>query len=201
MLRHYYVENPRHIHIGPYDVGHLKVIAALALSTWPGTTFKPSQDINNLIAITNFVKFSFYHERKGRSRLDANPPIDTYDTMWELFCSYEVELLQPDVIIGVGGDVASAVRRGLSKDGESIAVVKVAFPGRFNLNSRWVPRGKELIALEGYDPRPFKDDLRALLAGTPDPRGRTQKAIETDWCYFQEMKRYLTEGVVEDDAA
>ena len=195
MDRHYYYRASRNIALTPYDSGHLKVIAALLLSVYPATLFKPSANVEELIAVTNFVKFSFFRVGKSGSRLDTNPPRDIYDVMWEHYCRYEVDLLQTDLIIGVGNDVARALKVGLKKDGKPDMVAKVPFPGRLNLNSRWVPEGKKLIITENHDPTPDKAEMYALLAGTPDDTGLIHRAIEVDWYYFTEMKRRLTNRV------
>jgi hypothetical protein len=197
MLRHYYQQEPLHIHLYPYDQGHLKVIAALALSAYPNTSFKSSDNVNDFVAVTNFVKFSFYTEAKDERWRDANPPPDIYGTMWRLFCGYEIELLQPDIIIGVGKDVAGALCTGLKEEGKRNIVVKVDFPGKLNLHSRWVPKGKELIRDGQYNPNPFKAELAALIAGTPDNGRHMNKAIETYWYYFLAMKEHLINRIAE----
>lgn len=194
MLRHYYVQEPPHVYVHPYDTGHLKVIAALKLSAYPRTTFKPSDSINDLIAITNFVKFSFYQEGEGGRLLDVNPPLDIYAVMWKSFCRYEVELLKPDVIITVGNEVDRAVKAGLRSDGKPDIAIKVPFPGRLNLNARWVPVGKRLIEA-GCNPAGYKQTICALLAGTPNTKGFISRAIETDWYYFLEMKEHLSRNM------
>jgi len=195
MLRHYYQQEPIHIHLYPYDQGHLKVIAALALSAYPKTSFKSSDNINNLVSVTNFVKFSFYKETGNGGWLDANPPQDIYSTMWRLFCSYEIGLLQPDIIVGVGRDVAFALSTGLKEEGKRNIVIKVDFPGRLNLNSRWLPKGKALIRNGKYNAAPFKAELAALTSGTPDHGGNIAKAIETDWYYFLAMKQQINDRI------
>ena len=192
LLRQYHDQATAHVHVYPYDNGHLRVIAALTLSLYPGTAFERTQNVDDLVAITNFVKFSFYRESKSGTPLDANPPRSIYDAMWKCYSSYEIELLQPDIIVGVGNDVASALARGITRDGKRNIVVKIPFPGRLNLNSRWVPKGNRLITNENYDPEPVKADLASLLAGTPDREGVIRRAIETDWYYFREMKACLT---------
>jgi hypothetical protein len=197
MLRHYYQQEPLHIHLYPYDQGHLKVIAALALSAYANTSFKSSDNVNNLVSVTNFVKFSFYTETKNGGWRDANPPQDIYCMMWKLFCSYEIELLQPDIIIGVGQDVAFALSTGLKEEGKRNIVVKVDFPGRLNLNSRWVPKGKELIRDGKYNPDLFKAGLAALIAGTPDHGRQIEKAIEIDWYYFLAMKEEINDRIAQ----
>lgn len=189
LLRQYYDQATPHIQINPYDDGHLKVIAALALSSYPGTSFEPTYSVDDLVAVTNLVKFSFYREGKDGSQLDANPPQGIYDIMWKCYSKYEVELLQPDIIIGVGNEVTSALKRGLEQDGKHNILVKIPFPGRLNLNSRWVPEGKLLIRTKNYDPEPDKTNLRILLQGTPDRKGLIRRAIEIDWYYFKEMRK------------
>lgn len=193
LLRQYHDADTPHVRVYPYDNGHLKVIAALAMNSYPETCYEPSQNIDDLIVVTNFVKFSFYREDKNGKRVDANPPLDIYDDMWEYYCKYEVSILRPDVIIGVGNEVASAIVRNLEKeDKPEILVLKVPFPGRLNLNSRWVPRGRELVKTKNHDPTVDISEMQALLKGTPDRKGRINRAINTDWYYFRRMKACLT---------
>lgn len=90
--------------------------------------------------------------QRGSSCLDVNPPKSIYDVMWDLYVRYEIELLQPDVVVAAGNDVARALARGLKQGDIAPFLVKVPFPGRLNLNSRWVPVGKKL-AQGGHDPR------------------------------------------------
>ena len=191
LLRQYYNQVTPNVHITPYDDGHLKVIAALVLSSYQRTSFEPTGNVDDLVAVTNLVKFSFYRKGKDGSQLDANPPQDIYDIMWKCYSKYEVELLQPDVIIGVGNDVTATLKRALEQDGKHNILVKIPFPGRLNLNSRWVPEGKLLIRTKNHDPEPDKTNLRFVLQGTPDRRGLVRRAIEIDWYYFREMKAYL----------
>ena len=195
LLRQYYDQATPHVHVNPYDNGYLKVIAALTLSLYPRNSFKPTDNIDDLVTITNLVKFSFYRESKGGSRLDTNPPQDIYDVMWKCYSEYEIELLQPDIIIGVGNDVAAALEKGLRQGDKSGILIKVPFPGRLNLNSRWVPEGRRLIRIEHYDPEPDKAGVRSLLKGTLDRKGLIRQAIETDWYYFRETRKYLTKKV------
>ena len=78
MFRQYYHSEKLHVSIHPYDTGHLKIIAALVLSVCPSTNYSPNDNVHNKIAITNFVKFSFYREGKSDQRLDVNPPSSIY---------------------------------------------------------------------------------------------------------------------------
>jgi len=176
--------------VHPYDEGHLKIIAALALASFPDTKYSITDNIDDLICITNFVKFSFYKTKAIGKSLDANPPTNIYDTMWQLYCKYDVQILEPDLIIAVGNDVASALKKNLKVDSERIIIIDIPFPGRLNLNSRWIPKGKRLV-LEGYNSDKDKADLKALLQGTPDSQGKLKQAINTDWYYFREMKALI----------
>lgn len=190
MLRQYYSDDK--VHVYPYDNGHLKVVAALVLNSYPNTLYHPTDNIDDLVAITNFVKFSFYRKDKKGNCLDSNPPLGLYDTMWECYCKYEVSVLQPNVIIGVGNEVANALARNLKTEQESKSpILRVPFPGRLNLNSRWIPKGKHLIETEKHDPSIEIAEMKALLKGTPDGKDRMHRAIETDWYYFREMKAYF----------
>ena len=98
---------------------------------------------------------------------------------------------QPDLIVGVGADVAKALAARLNTRGHRTVLVKVDFPGRLNLNSRFIPKGRQLISSFDHDPGPLKREIRELLVGTPDSDGHIQRAIETDWYYFAEMKRSI----------
>ena len=191
LLRQYH--DTKHVHVYPYDNGHLKVIAALVLNSYPNAHYKSTENIDDLIAITNFVKFSFYREDKRGKRLDSNPPRDLYDLMWELYCKYEVNILQPNVIIGVGNEVAGAIKRNLkTEQGSKIVMFRVPFPGKLNLNSRWIPRGKHLVRTKNHDPSVDIVEMKALLRGTPDKKRQVDRAIKTDWYYFREMKSCIT---------
>jgi len=188
LLRQYYDHVTPSVHVNPYDGGHLKVLAALTLALSPEGSFTPTDSIDDLVAVTNLVKFSFYRESGDGSWLDVNPPPDIYDVMWACYSKYETELLQPDIIIGVGNDVTAALRRGLRQDGKDNLLIKVPFPGRLNLNARWVPMGRELIKTKNYDPIIDISEMQSLVQGTPDVKGRMGRAIKTDWYYFKTMK-------------
>ncbi len=193
MRRQYYSADTAHVHVYPYDNGHLKVIAALVLNSYLDTHCKPTDNIDDLVAITNFVKFSFYRKDERGNHLDGNPPLSIYDVMWERYCKYEVSVLKPNVIIGVGNEVASALERNLKTEQKlKCVMLRVPFPGRLNLNSRWIPEGKRLIETKGHDPTIAMAEMRALLKGTPDEKGRLGRAIKTDWYYFREMKACIT---------
>lgn len=160
----------------------------------PETCFEADQNIDDLVVITNFVKFSFYREGKNGKRLDANPPSAIYDDMWGYYCRHEVSILQPDVIIGVGNEVANAIARNLERENvHNIMVLRVPFPGRLNLNVRWVPKGQELVKTKNYDPATDISEMQALVKGTPDAKGRVDRAIKTDWYYFKKMKTCINE--------
>ncbi len=194
LLRQYYDPNTPYVHVYPYDNGHLKVIAALTLYFYPETRFDTDQNVDDLVVITNFVKFSFYREGKNGKRLDANPPLAIYDDMWDNYCRYEVSVLQPDIVIGVGNEVSNAIKRNLERDNaHNIMVLKVPFPGRLNLNARWVPKGRGLIKTKNYYPATDISEMQALLKGTPDSKGWVDRAIKTDWYYFKEMKAQISE--------
>ncbi len=197
MFRQYYHSENLKVSIHPYDTGHLKIIAALVLSSYPGTNYSSSENVHNKIAITNFVKFSFYGEHKNGQRLDINPPSGIYDVMWENYCKYEIDLLKPDVVVGVGNDVAHAIKRHLDP---KVNMLKIAFPGRLNLNSRFVPEGKKLIE-NGYSHMVDLARIQELVQGTPDTDKKIAKAIKTDWYYFREMEMYFKEVLSKPDTS
>jgi len=194
LLRQYYDLDTPIMHVYPYDTGHLKVIAALALTAYPKSSYQSTDNVNDLIAVTNFVKFSFYKKDADGKTFDINPPLDIYHKMLNYYCKFEIELLQPDVIVGVGKDVHSAINRHLiDNNGIKPLVIGIPFPGRLNLNSQWVPEGKRLVKLGQSDPQRDINEIVALVEGTPDRLGKIRKAIKTDWYYFREIKKYLVE--------
>lgn len=176
------------LHLGPYDDGHLKIIASLVISTYPGTKYKSSDNIHDKIAITNFVKFSFYKEGKNGQPMDANPPLAIYDDMWKYYSKYEISLLQPDIVVGVGDHVSNALKRNLDCE---VILLKIPFPGRLNLNSRYVPKGKRLVRKTNHNYLEDIARIQSMLDGTPDKDKKMAKAIKTDWYYFREMEAYF----------
>jgi hypothetical protein len=122
--------------------------------------------------------------------MDANPPISIYSDMWKYFCETEVSLLQPDMIIGVGNDVFNAIEVNIKPD-EHIKLLKIPFPGRLNLNSRFIPRGNKLITEKKYNPIDDISRIQTIISGTPDGDGNIIKAIRTDWYYFKKMEKYF----------
>lgn len=190
LLRHYYHSDSLWLSLHPYDTGHLKVIAALASFNYPGTDYQSSNNIHKRIAITNFVKFSFFFDGKSGQKMDANPPASIYPDMWKYFCEYEVSLLQPDMIIGVGNDVFKAIKLNVKPD-RHIKLLKIPFPGRLNLNARFIPEGKKLIKDQKYNSIDDISRIRLITSGTPDSDGKIAKAINTDWYYFKEMETYF----------
>jgi hypothetical protein len=182
------------IHVHPWDTGHLKVVAALALASYPGTQYENTDNINEVVAVTNFVKFSFYKQCENGKRNDINPPKSIYDEMWKLYCRYEIELMEPDIIIGVGKYVATAIRTNLIRDGRSPDIlIEIDFPGRRNLNTKFIPKGKELEQKSNYNAMADKTYFSELLKGTPDTKRSIGKAINTDWYYFRHIRSLFAE--------
>ena len=122
--------------------------------------------------------------------MDANPPASAYADMWKYFCEYEVSLLQPDMIIGVGNDVFNAIKLNVKPD-KHIKLLKIPFPGRMNLNSRFIPKGKILIKDKKYNPIDDISRIQATTSGTPDSDEKIAKAIRNDWYYFKKMETYF----------
>jgi hypothetical protein len=194
LLRQYYDSDTPHIHVYPYDNGHLKVITALLLSSYLETSYGATDDVNSLVAVTNFVKFSFYRKNADGRTFDTNPPSSIYDRMWHHYCKYEIEMLEPDIIIGVGKAVTSTVNR-VMEDASMVRplIIGVPFPGGLNLNSQWIPEGKRLMKLKQYDPQKDINGIEATIKGTPDRLGNLHKVIRTYWYYFREIKKYFVE--------
>lgn len=192
ILRQYYHSEKLKVSIHPYDTGHLKIVAAVILSAYLNTNYYPSDIVHNKIAITNFVKFSFYRDGKNGQQLDANPPLTIYNNMWKHYSKFEIDLLKPDIIVGVGNDVSKALRDNLTHDTK---LLEIPFPGRLNLNSRYVPEGKRLIE-EGHNNLEDIARIKSMIYGTPDKDNKIAKTITTDWYYFREMEAYFKKALI-----
>ena len=185
-IRRLYYDAPD-MHMRLWDSGNLKVIAALALTCYPRSNFKPTANVYELVAVTNFVKFSFYRDKQGK-RLDSNPPKQIYDVMWEHYCKYEVDILQPNVIIGCSKDITATICRNLDKKKyPGVKFLGIPFPLMPQL-ARWVHDGNERVKNEKYDPTKAISEMQALMVGTPDKDGSIRKTIRVNWYYFCEMK-------------
>ena len=110
--------------------------------------------------------------------------------MWENYCKYEIDLLKPDVVVGVGNDVAYAIERNPDHE---VKLLKIPFPGRLNLNSRYVPKGRRLIKEEKHNHLEDIARIQSTIGGTPDKDKKIAKAIKTDWYYFREMETFFHE--------
>lgn len=187
-VRRFYYEAPR-VNMLLWDSGNLKVIAALAMSSWPNSTFNPARDVYDLVALTNFVKFSFYQE-KDRMRKDVNPPKEIYDEMWKRYCEYEIRILNPNVIIACGEVVADAIGRHLPATSSAIILLHVPFPFGRPL-PRYIHLGKKFQQEHGFNPQDETEWLLGLMKGTPDPDGSIRAAIDKNWYFFREIRLAL----------
>jgi len=185
-------QHPNYRSIGPYDDGHLKFIAEIALNAYPSKKFRLKDDISDLVSVTNFVKFSFYKIGKHNTPVDINPPPLIYDIMWEKYCSYEVEVLKPDLIIASGHAVYDALRKNMLKAGKSLNVIRVDFPGKIAL-ARWRHKGKEAIK-SGFSHLQLQEDMKSIISERPDYKSYMKKAIEQDWCYFGGMTQRIIQN-------
>lgn len=184
-----------HTYVGPYDCGYLKIIAALSLNAYPSKQFQSSNDISDLLAVTNLVKFSFYKTGKKGTSVDVNPPKTIYDVMWDKYVSYEIEVLKPDLIIASGHDVATALRTGLKKTNKQNNVIRIDFPGGQGL-APWRHKKQEQIA-NGINPLSIQSSIKELIKEQPDDLNQMKLAVEQDWCYFDGMRSRIEKRVKE----
>jgi len=185
-------QHPDHRFIGPYDNGYLKFIAEMALNAYPRKQFRLKDDISDLVSVTNFVKFSFYRMGKHNTPVDKNPPPLIYDIMWEKYCSYEVEVLKPDLIIASGRAVYDAIRRNMLKADKPLNIIRVDFPGKIAL-ARWRHKGKETIN-SGINHIQIQENLKSIILDRPDYKSLMKKATEQDWCYFDGMRERIVQN-------
>lgn len=184
-----------HTCVGPYDNGYLKIMAALSLNAYPSKQFRSSDDISDLIAVTNMVKFSFNKIGKKGTPVDVNPPTTIYDAMWDKYVSYEIEVLKPDLIIASGREVADALRAGLRKTNKQDNVIGIDFPGGQGL-APWRHQKKDQIA-SGINPLPVQSSIIELIKEQPDYLNQMKMAVEKDWCYFDGMRSRIEKRIKE----
>lgn len=181
-----YYDAPK-MNMGLWDSGNLKVISALAMNSWPNNTFSPTDNVYDSVAVTNFVKISFYQLKNGK-RKDVNPPLEIYDDMWRHYCKCEIYILKPNIIIGCGNVVTNALRRNLKLEGGSTAIIlKVPFPVGRPL-PKYIHDGKQFMRKSNYNPTKDIDWLAGLMKGTPDEDGSIRKSIERNWYFLRKIR-------------
>ena len=122
-------EDGRAIPIKPYAEGFIPLVAAMALAadTAPGDG-RGVPLIDDIIAVTNFVKFSTATDASSSSI-----PASWWRECAKRYVGDEIEVLQPDVVIAFGQRTVRELKRVLaSADGPSRRprLLACPFPGR-----------------------------------------------------------------------
>ena len=196
--------------IRPWQTMHAQVIVAFALRALEKSRgLEPAQGcVTGASAYTNFVKWSSQKGRWGvRSKKVADqPPRSAAYLRAQPYVCAEVEALQPDLLIALGGDAAKA----LARCALSVPVVQVRHSSGLVINPlRGIGR-----ALTEAPPRPaLQVDPPALVQGwmttlaglvfragndegstvqTPD---QVRAALVKDWLYYALAERQIAEAI------
>jgi uncharacterized membrane protein YfbV (UPF0208 family) len=107
-LNHAVNEN-RPIPIRPYAEGFIPLVALLAVSRWikiHGGSLP--QTIDDVVSITNFVKFS-----TAKDASSSSIPNIWWKECGSLYVGHEISALRPDIILGFGQKTLNELRRVL----------------------------------------------------------------------------------------
>ena len=151
----------RPIPIRPYAEGFIPLVGLLAIRRWTKRHGGQLPDkIDDVVAVTNFVKFS--------TREDASS--SSIPKVWWRECAscyvaYEIEVLEPDIILAFGQKTLTELRRVLSSERLSklkIDVLRCRFPARIaSVKAR---------PLSSEESRTWKRDILALSQRMREPK-------------------------------
>jgi hypothetical protein len=107
------VHENRPIPIRPYAEGFIPLLALSAISRWMQIHrgFLP-QTIDDVVAVTNFVKFS-----TAKDASSSSIPNIWWRECGSLYVDHEIRILRPDIILGFGQKTLVELRRVLTSSG------------------------------------------------------------------------------------
>lgn len=86
------------IPIRPYAEGFIPLVALIAIRRWIETkSGSLPQTIDDVVAVTNFIKFS-----TAKDASSSSIPNSWWKECSSLYVGYEIQVLQPDIIVGFG---------------------------------------------------------------------------------------------------
>lgn len=121
----------RFIMMGPFDTGHLPVLAAILCSIL-GKRAAEIDTIFDVIAATNLSKYSF-----RTSKGNTTDYVESLEKCFEWYSYKELSELTPDYIICAGDKVYNIVRKKIRNIIEGCIVIKVAFPSLQVINRHY----------------------------------------------------------------
>ena len=130
------------IPVKPYMEGFIPLIALIAIQKWilkhggnlPGK-------VDDVLSVTNFIKFSTH-----KDAADSSIPKLWWTECASRFVEREIEILQPDIIIGVGNKVFEALNKALKPLNSAERrpkLLKCHFPTRIASNKSRVLKDEE----------------------------------------------------------
>jgi hypothetical protein len=142
--------------IRPYAEGFIPLAAAMALRHAGLSLDRIGQPLDELIAVTNFVKFSTSEDAASTSI-----PNSWWKECAAKFVSLELELLQPHIVIGFGQrtvkELGDLLRNGAAEPRPQLLACR--FPGRIpSIKARKLSRAETLLWQNHI--RPLADKLK-----------------------------------------
>jgi len=135
----------RSIPIRPYAEGFIPLVALLAIRRWIETHggYLP-QTIDDVVAVTNFVKFS-----TSKDASSSSIPNIWWRECGSLYVKHEIRVLRPDIILGFGKKTLAELRRVLKNNefsGYESELLDCRFPARIpSIKGRPLSSGESKI--------------------------------------------------------
>lgn len=127
------------IPIKPYAEGFIPLVALIASKLfWEKENIELGQYIDDIIAVTNFVKYSTITDASSSSIPQA-----WWKTCGEKFVKQEIEILNPNLIIAFGNKTYDELQNILKLNRSNTKLVKCRFPARIPSNKCRILSKKE----------------------------------------------------------
>jgi hypothetical protein len=159
----------RAIPIRPYAEGFIPLVALIAILHWTKRQggYLP-QTIDDIVAVTNFVKFS-----TSRDASSSSIPETWWRECGVRYAQHEIRILQPDIIICFGQKTFTEVRRVLSEQSTEYKgkTLTCRFPAR-------IPSVKSR-PLSGEETKIWNSDILPLVGKIREPKQYSYHKMRT----------------------
>ena len=152
----------RPIPIKPYTEGFIPVVALMALQRWRHNGAALPSCVDDVIAVTNFVKFSTHSDASSSSI-----PLSWWRECGGQYVKHELSVLRPDIVLAFGQRTLAEIRRVLADhrplDYEP-ELLRCRFPARIPSN-KGRPLSLEEERIWGKEFLPLLDRTRSPDSG------------------------------------
>jgi hypothetical protein len=199
-----YYEKKGKVGVGPYDDGYGRVICAIAYAAWCSINgAKPScRNIDEIVAVTNAVKFSFIDHRNGKN---ATPPTKAFQYCEKHILPEELSALAPDILIAMGRTSQRALRNVVDAQMSSSKLFFVPVPhssppnlSRYRWAQKLLSQTKGLIG-EAAEVPILKEGAVSFLTNAITPpipwdlkvKGGDPEFLASNWLYLADCAQRL----------